>query len=341
MTLDVLFPISVSNSSLSGSCETSFFRSSIQHLHSSISNGDLNAGGIFASACEMVRVDYYDKGMPEDEAVEKAVEFILRAEDTGHAIKTNERLALTFRKYIQAYPLTMNGFRPAKLENGTHAIEYRFEVDLGIPHPDFPKRTIKYTGLLDGVFQQYHEGKVVKTYVLDEKTTGRISRVKGTKAVDLEKEADNFRLSSQLIGYSWAMNSLGLKVDHALIRKVPLLTTYEPAFELELPITKFMMTRWRNTLQAKVEELVEKYKYYKANEGTPGSTVHDAFYPSYGSSCNAWNRLCPYAQGCMIERGEELLGTIMEQNVSVLQKDGTRVKIKLNEYKLMIERGEV
>lgn len=337
--LDTLFPLTVSNSSLSGSCEFKYFRSNIQHLHSSIErNGDLLAGGLFAKACELARIAFYDKGVTEEEAVEKAVEYILRAPSTGHAVKTNERVALTFRKYIQSYPLDIEGFKPARLEDGTSAIEYRFELDLGIKHPDYKGRTIKYTGLLDGVFQQYHDGQIVKTYVLDEKSTGRVSRVKGTKIVDLEKEADQFRLSSQLIGYSYIMNSLGVKVDHALIRRIPIMNTYEPAFELDILITKYMMERWRSTLQAKVYELVEKYKHFKATKHMETSHPQDSFYPAYGTACNAFIRPCVYMQGCIHPRGEELLSTTMEQNVSVLSKEtGEREKIKLKDYKLKLE----
>jgi len=333
--IDTLFPLTVSNSSLGSmySCEFKWYRSNLQKLNTAIVSGDLAAGGLVAKACEIARLAFYTEGTTQDEAVEKAIEYILLAPDTGHPVKTNERLALTFRKYIESYPFE-GGFRPVRLEGGQAAIEYRFELDLGIPHPDIKGTTIKYTGILDGLFERLHQGKVVKTYILDEKTTGRISRVQGTKVVDLEKEADQFRLSSQLISYAYVMNKLGVKVDSALIRRIPILTSHEPAFELDLPISQYMMQQWYMSTMAKVTELVEKYKYYKKDiEGKPGRFAQEAFYPSYGSSCNAYNRPCLYSAGCLYKEGEQVLLATLDQTVRVRGEAGEYSIVSLADYK--------
>lgn len=333
--LQTMFPLTVSNSSLGSmySCEFKWYRSNVQKLQGTVTNPDLLAGGIIAKACELARIDFYTNKVTEDEAVEKAVEYILRSPDTGHPVKTNERIAYTFRKYIASYPFE-GSFRPARLVDGTSAIEYRFELDLGIPHPDLPDRTIKYTGVLDGVFERLHQGKVVKTYVVDEKTTGRISRVQGTKAVDLEREADIFRTDRQMISYCYVMNKLGLRVDSALIRRIPILNTHEPAFELDIPITKYMMGNWYRSTVAKVTELVEKYKYYKEElEAKTGRGAQEAFYPSYGTSCNAYNRPCIFREGCMYPEGEERLATTMIQVVRVRKEDGEYEQVALDKYK--------
>jgi len=329
--LDTMFPLSFSNSSLAAfwSCEFKGYRGRIQHLRSPReSNGDLLAGGIFASACELARKDFYNHNLSQEEATERAVEFILLQPDTGHVVKSNERLALTFKHYMRSFPFK-HEFRPCKLEDGTHAIEYDFSFDLGIAHPDLPDKNIMFTGKLDGLYERVVNGEVVQRYVLDEKTTGRIARVSGTKVVDLEKEADAFRASSQMIGYSVAAKSIGIKVNSALIRKVPLLTTHEPAFELEIPITKYMMDSWLAATYEKVRELIEKYKYLRDN---PDIDANRIFLPSYGGACNAWGRSCQFMEGCLTKEGETMLSMVNVQAISREVK-GVRETVSLKDYK--------
>lgn len=329
--LETMFPLSFSNSSLSSfwSCEFKGYRSRIQFLRSPReTNGHLLAGGTFASACERARIDFYNNNLSQEEAVENAVEFILTQPDTGHEVKSNERLALTFRKYVQTFPFK-NGFRPCKLEDGTHAIEYNFEIDLGIQHPDLPNQTIKYNGKLDGLYERVIDGKVVSRFVLDEKSTGRISRVKGTKVVDLEKEADIFRASSQLIGYSYAASLMGIEINSALIRRVPILTTYEPAFELEIPITKYMKDMWFISTYEKIRELIEKYKYVRDNQDVPAQSV---FSPSYSGACNAYSTPCQFMPGCLYKEGEDMLKVTHIQAISI-ERNGVRETIVLKDYK--------
>lgn len=335
--LDTMFPLALSNSSMSASysCEFKFFRASIQKLRNNSTNGDLLAGGAFASACELARIDYYNKGLSEEEAVENAVEFILMQPDTGHAIKSNERLALTFRRYAKQFPFS-SGFKPCTLEDGSHAIEYTFNIDLGIPHPDLPDRNVMFTGKLDGLYEHVVNGQVLSRYVLDEKTTGRLSRIAGTKVVDLEKETDQFRVSGQMIGYAVAAGLLGIKVDTALIRKVPILTTHEPAFELEIPITKYMKKMWLASVQNTARDMVEKYKYYRDNAGI---NPQEVFYPTYGSSCTAWNRPCSFMAGCQSKDGSAMVESMFNQLISVEQEDGSRVNVPLEEYRLQYGVG--
>lgn len=341
MKLDTLFPLSLSSSSLgpAWSCETKFFRGQIQHLNRPESdNGDLLAGGLFAKACEEIRVDFYTNDLSEEEALEKAVEMILLAPDTNHPVKTNERVALTFRKYIERFPLLGN-FRPCELPDGSHAIEYAFSIDTGIIHPDYTDRTIKYSGIYDGLYEELTNGKVVGRFVVDEKTCGRVSRVQGTKVVDLEKEANIFRLSSQLIGYACYADTIGINIDHAIIRRVPLMTVHEPAFELSIPITPFMKENWKISIRTKIGELVEKYKFYKmSSSNVPLASI---FYPSFGGACNAYLRPCRFMEGCLSKDGEVLLEMENEQIVKTKGKDGRWVSIELQEYKQMIKRGEV
>ncbi len=343
MSIDTFFPLIFSNSLLSSfwSCELKGFRSNIQHLVGSGTNPDLLAGSAFASACEIARKAYYEEGISQDEAIELGEEFILNSPDTGHKIKTNERVALTFKKYIKDFPFTKE-FKPCELADGSHAIEYQFKLDTGIAHPDLPDRNIMFSGMLDGLYEKSYNGEVISRYVLDEKTTARINRIPGTKVVDLEKEADIFRASGQLIGYSFAAEKVGIDITSALIRRVPILTAHEPAYELEIPITPFMKARWAEATFEKIQELKDRYIYYKENIlGVKGAYPHSVFYPTYQASCNSYFRQCSYISGCLYEEGEELLEATYKQEVLVLNKDGTRIRVPLEEYKKKVGYGQL
>jgi len=334
--LETMFPLTISNSSLSTfqSCELKGFRANIQHLKGVNSNPDLLAGGIFAKACEIARKTFYNEGFCQEEAIARGVEYILNSESIVHTIKTNERVAYNFEKYIETFPFN-RFFKPCTLSDGSHAVEFRFELDTGIQHPDFPSKNILFTGFLDGLYEQVVDDKVVGRYVLDEKTTSRISRIPGTKIVDLEKEADNFRASGQLVGYAVAAENLGISITGGLIRRIPLLKNYEPAFELEIPITRFMKDQWIVSTFSKIEELVEKYKIYKK---TKPQFPHGVFFPTYGTSCHVYNRTCPFIEGCLTKDGETVLATTHKQEVSFTNKDGERKLISLHEVKKTLNK---
>ena len=312
-----LFPQKFSNSMLADvwKCEMYFFRRYCQHLVGSNTNPDALAGSNFARACELVRKAYHNEHLSIDEAINIGYDYLLTAQDTGHSIKTNERLALTLRKYFQTFPLDSN-LIPAELSDGTHAIEYTFDFDLGIPHPDIPGTNISFRGKLDGLYDLKHLGKTVKKYILDEKTTGSVSRLPGTKIVDEVKESNKHKMSGQWLAYHWAARQLGVKPDSTLVRKVPLLTNYEPAFELELPVTDFMIQQWCVSTMEKIVELIEKYKYYKENiNGVKGAYPHSVFYPIYQTGCNDWGKMCQYSEGCSSSYGEKMLFSTHKQMI--------------------------
>lgn len=341
--LDVMFPLSFSNSSLSSfnTCSLKGFRSSIQKLvgNNVKTSGHLLAGGAFAAACEEARKAYYVEKVSQEEAVARGVDIIEDWEDTGHAIKTNERVALTFRKYLKEFPF-VDTFRPCELVDGSHAIEYEFSLDTGIAHPDLPDRNITYTGILDGLYEKIVAGEIVSRFVLDEKTTGSVFRIEGSKCaaypnglVDLDKELNLFKTSSQMIGYSYAANSLGIKIDSALIRRAPILTKHEAAYELKIPITPFMREMWAISTFEFITELKERYVYYRDKvKEVKGSYPHSVFYPTYSNSCNAWGEECRYMAGCLNKEGGQVLAVTHKQMVGE-RVDGKRVLTPLKEYK--------
>jgi len=300
--IQTLFPITISQSILSDlfRCEVYFFRKWCQHLNSP-KNSDLIAGGYFASACEITRKGFYNENLSVDEAIENGYNFILEQPDTGDVLKSNDRLAFVFKKYFQKFPLDKS-WVPIALVDGTFSIEYYFEFDLGIPHPDLPERNLVFSGKLDLLAEKRLPGGNKVRAVVDEKTTKNVKRVEGSKVVDLAKEEELYSSSGQLCGYSWAAQQLGIDVEMAFIRRVPILANYEPAYELEIPITPFMVESWSKGMVNKVAETVERYKYYKAH-----GDLFSSFTGAYGDACNAYARPCGYKDGCNKKEGEEIL----------------------------------
>jgi len=335
--LDSLFPINFSNSMMQDvwKCELLFFRKYCQKLvNANNKSSDLIAGGHFASGCEIVRKSYFNCGMSIDDAIAEGYNYILDAEDTGDNVKSNERLALTLDKYFRKFTLDSE-LTPVKLENGEHAIEYTFEFDLGIPHPEIPDQNIVFKGKLDGLYERKFQGNRVKCYVVDEKTTGAVSRLRGTKLIDLVREENIYKTDGQFIGYHWAARQLGVITDASLIYKVPIMTNHEDAFELEIPINDFMIQQWSISTIEKIHELVEKYKHYKSNRTVVDFHPQCAFYPVYtGNSCMAYARPCTYTEGCRSKEGEEILASSMKQ---VVWDSSKKVEVPLKQYKL--ERG--
>lgn len=333
--LDSLFPINFSNSMMQDiwKCELLFFRKHCQRLVNNTSkSSDLIAGGHFATGCELIRKAYFNDNLSIDNAIDIGYNYILDAEDTGDNIKSNERMALTLKKYFTRFPLDSE-LTPVKLANGEHAIEYNFEFDLGIEHPEIPNQNIVFKGKLDGLYEKKFQGNRVACYVVDEKTTGQVSRLKGTKIIDIVKEENIYKTEGQFIGYHWAARQLGVQTTASLIYKVPIATNHEDAFELNIPINDFMIQQWSISTVNKIAELVEKYKYYKENQDVVGFHPQFSFYPSYtGNSCMAYSRPCTYTDGCKNKEGEEILAASMKQ---VCWDSTTKTEVPLKQFKLL------
>jgi len=325
---NTLFPINFSNTTMGDiwKCELYFFRRHCQKLvNNTYKSSDLIAGGNFAKGCELVRKAYFNEGKSEEDAIEIGCKHILESEDTGDSNKSNERLSFTLKKYFERFPLD-SLLTPVKLTNGEHAIEYEFAFDLGIPHPEIPNQNLIFKGKLDGLYERNIMGKRVGVYVVDEKTTGGLSRIKGTKTVDIVREEAPYRTDSQLIAYCWASKQLGIVPEGALIRKVPILSKHEDSFEIEIKVNDFMIEQWSTTTFNKIHELVDKYMYYKEN-----GVAQQSFYPSYShNACNSYARQCTYAQGCMSEHGEAILQSDMKQ---VMWLSDEKREVSLTEYK--------
>lgn len=325
-TLPTFFPLSFSVSSMETlhQCQLKTFREQIQHLSAYSKNPDLIAGGHIAKACEIVRTGYFTEGLAESDAIENGVEYILDGEDTGDSIKSNEAVAFALRQYFKKFKLS-EALPPCSLADGTHAVEYRFELDTGITHPDLPDRNILFSGRLDYLCERVTHNSVTR-HGLDEKTCKQVFRVPGSTAIDYKKEADQYRLDPQILAYSFAARALGVPLTSFFIRRIPIMKEVTPAFELELPVNDFQIDLWwKHTLEL-IMEYKEKYHLYKGGV-FPEESI---FLPEYQkSACLSYNRLCRYAEACMSEDG---MGFILERFQQKIWDRGKREEVDLSKY---------
>lgn len=198
LKIETLFPLTISQSVLEDAlhCDMFFFRKHIQKLYPE-KNQHLIAGGNMAKAIELVRRAYFKDKLSVEDAVEIGYNHILDAPETGDEIKSNTRLAFLLKKYFERFPIDQS-WQPIPLKNGDYAIEYEFEFDLGIPHPDISDRNVTFSGKLDMLAEKRLPGGIRAVGIVDEKTTKSVKRVAGTKFIDMVAEEETYLARGQL-----------------------------------------------------------------------------------------------------------------------------------------------
>lgn len=322
MSIETLFPINFSHSMLSDiwTCEFSWYNKHVRRFTGMYRSGDLIAGGHLASACEITRKAFFNEGVDEETAIELGYEHILSAEDTTDALKTNERVAFAFKQYFKRFKMD-SSLVPCQLADGTHAIEYKFLFDTGIKHPELDQN-ICFTGKLDGLYRRIAQNHFVSNHVVDEKTTKSVRRITGTKLIDIQAEEEEYLTSGQLIAYHWAARKLGVKTESSLIRRIPILTNWEAAYELEIPVNQFMIDSWEYATFAKIKELVSKYRWLQEHTD---KDPREAFYPVYNSGCTSYRKLCAFSDGCTSKHGDAVLTSKYRQ---IIFNEGKELSLK-------------
>jgi hypothetical protein len=327
--MDTLFPIYFSSSMFEDifGCKFKFFRKYCQKLVGSGVSHHLVAGGILAKAFEITRKAYYNESLPADKSIELGFTHILEAEDTNDQLKSNERLAFAFNQYFKKFPLS-SSMKPCELIDGTFAIEYQFELDLGIPHPDIPERNLIFTGKLDFLGEQKDRFGELQRYVHDDKSTQSIKRITGTKIIDIAAEKEQYKTRGQFIAYHYAAHKLGIKTTKTLVHRIPILKDPEPSYELEIDCNAFMIEHWLNSTMNEIGELTERYKHFKKT----GCDPRLAFSPVYNEACNSFFRPCEYKEGCISSEGDEKLSIVCRQGVRYPENQSD-TELSLIEYK--------
>jgi hypothetical protein len=328
--LPTFFPVAFSASMMETvyRCQTMFFREYIQHMTHRGKSPDLIAGSHVAKACEIVRTSYFTKGLSEEESIDLGVSYILDAEETTDSIKTNENVAYCLEKYFKKFRLS-ESMPPCALADGTHAVEYRFEFDLGIPHPDIPGRNITFVGRLDYLGEKVTIHSTTR-HGLDEKTCKQVYRLKDSKVIDYAKEMAKYKTNMQILSYSFAARQLGVPLKSFFIRRIPIMSTFEESFELEIPVDNYAIDNWYESTRRLIADLVDKYKVYKEVYAERNLSPHALFYPTNSElACLSYSSPCRYMDGCVNKDGEGFLIEKYEQNIYCREK---RIVVPLQVY---------
>ncbi len=340
MHFQTLFPFYFSSSMFEDifDCKYKFFKKYCQKLIPvNAKNPHLIAGGNIATALERTRKAYYNNGLDADSAIEEGFTYLLtEAEDSKDDLKTTERVAFAFKRYFKSFPLEEE-LKPCELIDGTHAVEYQFELDLGIPHPDYPHRNLIFTGKLDFLGERKDAHNRLKRFVLDEKSTKNVKRKTGTKEVDFDREKEEYLTRGQFIGYHWAAHMLGVKTESTLIRRIPLTKEPEPPYELEVECSDFMIQCWEGSIYGEILELVERYKAYKQYEHKENNDRR-CFNPVYNMACDRFASPCTYKVACLIPEGDEVLAMTCKQLIAY-PENRIGQELTLSDYINQIERS--
>lgn len=330
MNLETLFPLSFSASMLEDmyGCPQLFFKKYCQRLVGSGRSVDLYAGGLMANALEIVRKAYYNDKLPESEAIELGCEFIGSSPETGDNLKSNVRLSQALERYFKTFPLS-SGLAPCELADATYAIEYPFSLDLGLPHPEIPGTNLLFKGKLDFIGERSNFMGKLERFVVDDKTASRISRIPGSKEIDVDRERAQYMMRGQFKAYNFAAKMLGMGVVGTIVRKIPLTASSDAPFEIVVPCTEYELELWLYSVQNKIREFLERYKAFKKDRNfSPNYT----FFPIDGSgtSCYTYARPCNFMVSCKNKDGEEIIQMSYRQGV---RDSESGVEIPLIEYK--------
>lgn len=250
---------------------------------------DLHAGGCFASAIEVLYRDLYSGVAPAD-ALAKA-EFRFWREwgdfetDKPGSSKTRERVWEAVLSYYQTY-LPPNDHLKPWFDGVENPLEFSFAIPLdkettGIDFPLHPSGDpFIYCGRFDALV--LHSGLPC---IRDDKTTSSLG----------ESWPRKWALRAQFIGYCWAMQLLGYKIEHVAVRGIAILKTQINHAEIIRPYPPFLIDRWLGQLKRDLTGFLSAVE--------SGNFNYDL-----GDHCTAYSG-CPYVDLCTSPTPESWFST--------------------------------
>lgn len=287
-------------------CPTRFRRAHIDHLHPVADVAwDPLAGRAFASGIEATRLAYYGEGASIRDAIMRGRTACLEA-FAAHTCppgtsKTPANMIAAIAYYFNVWPLdATDALLPYRDATGVPSVEVTFDFHLPIPHPDTGV-PIRYAGRFDMLAQ----GAGGRTYVVDEKTAGKLG----------DTWMYQWDLDAGLCGYVYgAMHHC----DHyplldrenilAVVRGVSILKSGFGHAEVTLNKPRWMVARWAEQLYRDVTRMVQAY------EG--GLWDMDL-----ANRCTEYGRRCAFMPLCMAKNPERLIeGNYRERIWNPLQR---------------------
>lgn len=255
------------------SCPRKFFNEFIYGLRPPGLSIDLHAGGCFASAIENIRHDIHLNGASYHDACLRA-QMAFEIQWGDFEIPTHKDTAKTkdriweavvggentdSRGYFEEYPPLTDHIQPY-VANGRPTIEFTFAVPLepavhsaqGHDGTAFPLHPVSgepfmYSGRLDMLGHDTRSGLIV----------GEDDKTQGTGFYG--NWSEKWDLRSQFIGYTWAMQQLGINCEHIAVRGIGILKTKFHHAEIIKPYSNFLRARWHEQLRRDLWRLVDSW----------------------------------------------------------------------------------
>lgn len=234
----------------------------------------LISGGAFAKGLEVVRKSYFDKGLSFEESFSLGSAALIGAYGNvephpKYGAKNVWNLIGAMEYYFKTWPIDRI-ILPNKRPDGIHEIEYNFV--LPIPNTTHPNHggPILYCGRFDMVGK--HENGMLLGE--DDKTTTQLG----------ESWFNRWRLSNQLIGYTWGAQEHGFPLGGFNIRGVSLLKHSYGSADAVVMIGRGRVKLFLENLQKTVNRMVRSY--------TNNEWEYDL-----GGSCSAYGG-CDYLPLC-------------------------------------------
>lgn len=271
------FPYQVDSTMMStfDSCKRKFLWEYIYRLGGREKSPDLHAGGAFARGLEVARHELWSNNQPLEVALLSATrEFIKTWGDYEPPEDHQKSFANTLGAlwdYFREYPPGEDPVRPYMIE-GKAATEFTFAIETEVKHP-ISGDPIMFVGRFDllGYFND-------ALYIVDEKTTKSMGPT----------WARQWNMRGQFMGYCFAAQSYGLKVNSAIIRGLAIQKTQYKHMQAIVSYPQFLIDQWWEATNRKVVEMVHAWE---------SSLDIRAWTQSFGDACSSYNG-CPMQDMC-------------------------------------------
>lgn len=246
-----IFPRVVDNSQRSQfvACPRKWYWSTIRGLVSATPNIHLHAGGAFAKGLEASRRAFHDGKLAPEDAVTEGMRALIAAYGetvpNDDSTKSLDRMTGALVSYFDMYPLDRDILQPARMPDGTLAVEFSGIVELPIRHPETGDPLL-YGGRFDML--AIRDGVL---FVEDDKTTSQLGATWSKR----------WDLNAQMTGYCHIAAQYGFPVAGAIIRGVSILKTQYGHAQAIVYRPQWQIDRWWQQLICDVTRMVDAFKW--------------------------------------------------------------------------------